>query len=312
MFISFIRIPSWSSNITSSAYNGIAATSFASGNGSMENPYEIKTPNELAYFKNILESNDANLYLDKYYIITNDLDFGNYSLSINNSLAFAGHIDGLGHKIFNFNLENSLFNTLKDTYISNINFSNANLNVTGTGAFLTKNASNINVSLLAISMDITGTTDSKIASLVYSDTNSNYEKIILNSNFKSSDTDNKIIAYDLNNTKINYILSKEDIYDDYSTNNTSTIDNSYKYKIAGSKITNYDSSILENFSTTDLITNITKDNITFVNKNTLISPIALSPTENLSFTPNTSGIIDNTVYINDLEADWNYYESKTL
>lgn len=308
----FIRIPSWSSNITSSAYNGIAATSFASGNGSMENPYEIKTPNELAYFKNILESNDANLYLDKYYIITNDLDFGNYSLSINNSLAFAGHIDGLGHKIFNFNLENSLFNTLKDTYISNINFSNANLNVTGTGAFLTKNASNINVSLLAISMDITGTTDSKIASLVYSDTNSNYEKIILNSNFKSSDTDNKIIAYDLNNTKINYILSKEDIYDDYSTNNTSTIDNSYKYKIAGSKITNYDSSILENFSTTDLITNITKDNITFVNKNTLISPIALSPTENLSFTPNTSGIIDNTVYINDLEADWNYYESKNF
>ena len=53
----FIRIPSWSSNITSSAYNGIAATSFASGNGSMENPYEINTPNELAYFKNILESN---------------------------------------------------------------------------------------------------------------------------------------------------------------------------------------------------------------------------------------------------------------
>ena len=308
----FIRIPSWSSNITSSAYNGIAATSFASGNGSMENPYEIKTPNELAYFKNILESNDANLYLDKYYIITNDLDFGNYSLSINNSLAFAGHIDGLGHKIFNFNLENSLFNTLKDTYISNINFSNANLNVTGTGAFLTKNASNINVSLLAISMDITGTTNSKIASLVYSDTNSNYEKIILNSNFKSNDTDNKIIAYDLNNTKINYILSKEDIYDDYSTNNTSTIDNSYKYKISGSKITNYDSSILENFSTTDLMTNITKDNITFVNKNTLISPTALSPTENLSFTPNTSGIIDNTVYVNDLEADWNYYESKNF
>lgn len=308
----FIRIPSWSSNITSSAYNGIAATSFASGNGSMENPYEIKTPNELAYLKNILESNDANLYLDKYYIITNDLDFGNYSLSINNSLAFAGHIDGLGHKIFNFNLENSLFNTLKDTYISNINFSNANLNVTDTGAFLTKNASNINVSLLAISMDITGTTNSKIASLVYSDTNSNYEKIILNSNFKSNDTDNKIIAYDLNNTKINYILSKEDIYDDYSTNNTSTIDNSYKYKISGSKITNYDSSILENFSTTDLITNITKDNITFVNKNTLISPTALSPTENLSFTPNTSGIIDNTVYINDLEADWNYYESKNF
>ena len=48
------------------------------------------------------------------------------------------------------------------------------------------------------------------------------------------------------------------------------------------------------------------------NKNTLISPTALSPTENLSFTPNTSGIIDNTVYINDLEADWNYYESKKL
>lgn len=307
----FIRIPSWSSNITSSAYNGIAATSFASGNGSMENPYEIKTPNELAYFKNILESNDANLYLDKYYVITNDLDFGNYLLSINNKEAFTGSLDGRGHKISNFKLEESLFNDLNTAKISNLNFAKASLNVSNTGAFLAKNANTIEVSLLAISMDATGSKNSKIASLVYKDSNSSYEKIILNTNFKSSDTDNKTIAYDIENTKINYLLSKEDIYDDYNTNTNTQINNTYKYRITGNKIT-YDNNVLENFEDDDLIVSINKDQVSFVSKNELVNPVALSPTENLSFTPNTSGIIDNTVYVNDLEADWNYYESKNF
>lgn len=307
----FIRIPSWSSNITSSAYNGIAATSFASGNGSMENPYEIKTPNELAYFKNILESNDANLYLDKYYVITNDLDFGNYLLSINNKEAFTGCLDGRGHKISNFKLEESLFNDLNTAKISNLNFAKASLNVSNTGAFLAKNANTIEVSLLAISMDATGSKNSKIASLVYKDSNSSYEKIILNTNFKSSDTDNKTIAYDIENTKINYLLSKEDIYDDYNTNTNTQINNTYKYRITGNKIT-YDDNVLENFEDDDLIVSINKDQVSFVSKNELVNPVALSPKENLTFSPENSGISGNTVYVNDLEADWNYYEAKNF
>lgn len=307
----FIRIPSWSSNITSSAYNGIAATSFASGNGSMENPYEIKTPNELAYFKNILESNDANLYLDKYYVITNDLDFGNYLLSINNKEAFTGSLDGRGHKISNFKLEESLFNDLNTAKISNLNFAKSSLNVSNTGAFLAKNANTIEVSLLAISMDATGSKNSKIASLVYKDSNSSYEKIILNTNFKSSDTDNKTIAYDIENTKINYLLSKEDIYDDYNTNTNTQINNTYKYRITGNKIT-YDDNVLENFEDDDLIVSINKDQVSFVSKNELVNPVALSPKENLTFSPENSGISGNTVYVNDLEADWNYYESKNF
>lgn len=307
----FIRIPSWSSNITSSAYNGIAATSFASGNGSMENPYEIKTPNELAYFKNILESNDANLYLDKYYVITNDLDFGNYLLSINNKEAFTGSLDGRGHKISNFKLEESLFNDLNTAKISNLNFAKASLNVSNTGAFLAKNANTIEVSLLAISMDATGSKNSKIASLVYKDSNSSYEKIILNTNFKSSDTDNKTIAYDIENTKINYLLSKEDIYDDYNTNTNTQINNTYKYRITGNKIT-YDDNVLENFEDDDLIVSINKDQVSFVSKNELVNPVALSPKENLTFSPENSGISGNTVYVNDLEADWNYYEAKNF
>lgn len=307
----FIRIPSWSSNITSSAYNGIAATSFASGNGSMENPYEIKTPNELAYFKNVLESNDANLYLDKYYVITNDLDFGNYLLSINNKEAFTGSLDGRGHKISNFKLEESLFNDLNTAKISNLNFAKASLNVSNTGAFLAKNANTIEVSLLAISMDATGSKNSKIASLVYKDSNSSYEKIILNTNFKSSDTDNKTIAYDIENTKINYLLSKEDIYDDYNTNTNTQINNTYKYRITGNKIT-YDDNVLENFEDDDLIVSINKDQVSFVSKNELVNPVALSPKENLTFSPENSGISGNTVYVNDLEADWNYYEAKNF
>ena len=306
----FIRIPSWSSNLSSSAYNGVISTSFSQGNGSMENPYEISTPGELDYFKSVLEGEDANLYLDKYYVITNDLDFGNYPLSINNTNAFTGQIDGQGHKIININLENSLFNTLQDASILNLNFSNVNLNVNETGAFLAQEANNITVSLLAISMDVTGNTDSKIASLVFEDNGSSYEKIVLNTSFESSDSDNKIIAYNLNNTKINYLLSKEDIYADYETNNESSIDNSYKYKISGGKIVDYDTSILDNFATDTLMVSINKENISFVSKDTLITTTDLSPTETLTFTLNESGISDNTVYINDLEADWNYYESK--
>ena len=307
----FIRIPTWSETTSSSAYDGVVATSFSSGNGSQENPYQITTPNELAYFQKVLESSDANLYLDKYYVITNDLDFGNYLLSINNKEAFTGSLDGRGHKISNFKLEESLFNDLNTAKIANLNFAGASLNVSNTGAFLAKNANTIEVSLLAISMDATGSKDSKIASLVYKDFNSSYEKIILNTNFKSSDTDNKTIAYDMENTKINYLLSKEDIYDDYNTNTNTQIDNTYKYRITGSKIT-YDDNVLENFENDDLIVRINKDKVSFVNKNELVNPIALSPKENLTFNPENSGISGDTVYVNDLEADWNYYEAKNF
>ena len=61
-------------------WDGVSiATSFSSGNGTIDNPYLISNGSEFIYFKNLIEGNDANLYKDKYYKLSNDIDFDNHS-----------------------------------------------------------------------------------------------------------------------------------------------------------------------------------------------------------------------------------------
>ena len=75
-----IFIPSWSSKVSSSAWDGVVATSFSSGNGTEENPYQISSAGEFAYFKELLQSEDATLYSTKEYVITNSFNYGGYDI----------------------------------------------------------------------------------------------------------------------------------------------------------------------------------------------------------------------------------------
>ena len=81
------------------------ASSFAGGNGNTStNPYEISTPEQLAYLAYLINSSSTsvyNEYKDKYYRITASLDMSaHYWTPIGNSLsrAFSGHINSRSYQ----------------------------------------------------------------------------------------------------------------------------------------------------------------------------------------------------------------------
>ena len=101
-------------------WDGVSvATQFESGNGTLENPYIIKTPEEFVYFKALIEGDSFQAYQDKYYALDNDLNFGNNSFSSigvittieegnNQEKIFKGHLDGRGHSIYNLKIDSEV------------------------------------------------------------------------------------------------------------------------------------------------------------------------------------------------------------
>jgi hypothetical protein len=77
------------------------ATSFAGGDGSAGNPYQISTPAELAYLSQSV--NGANTYAATYFILTSDLDLNSKSWTPigNSTTSFKGTFDGNSHLISN-------------------------------------------------------------------------------------------------------------------------------------------------------------------------------------------------------------------
>ena len=64
------------------AWDGVSiAGSFAGGNGTVENPYLISSPEEFAYFKKVIENDKNSAYRDKYYVLTADINMGDKPIS---------------------------------------------------------------------------------------------------------------------------------------------------------------------------------------------------------------------------------------
>ena len=82
-------------------WDGSIASKYNSGDGTEENPYQISSAGEFAYFKELLQSEDATLYSTKEYVITNSFNYGGYDISINNDIAFTGTVNGKGNIISN-------------------------------------------------------------------------------------------------------------------------------------------------------------------------------------------------------------------
>lgn len=97
------------------------AESFAGGDGTKENPYQISNAAEWYYFAYVMDSSNikpedeeyAVIFRDKYYVITNDIvindvsDFENWSTKAPKYdwkpiHSFEGHLDGQGHTITGF------------------------------------------------------------------------------------------------------------------------------------------------------------------------------------------------------------------
>lgn len=132
------------------AWDGKTATQPAVGDGSEENPYQISTGAELAWFGNYVNkaSSTDTSYREACAILTNDINLNNqnwYDFRIGKSYNYVGQFDGQGHTIYNLyiNSDNAysqggLFRFIGlssiNATVKNINFANANIvsNYTGT------------------------------------------------------------------------------------------------------------------------------------------------------------------------------------
>lgn len=120
-------------------WDGVSiASSFSSGNGSLDNPYVISTSSEFMYFKSLIDGDNSSAYRDKYYVLNNNLDFDNHSISgigsITDDCIFMGNFDGNGYTISNILIDKGvtydnvlyygLFTKTKNAYINNLNINN--------------------------------------------------------------------------------------------------------------------------------------------------------------------------------------------
>lgn len=240
------------------------STSFSAGNGSEENPYQIRNGADLSYFKSLIESNDNNIYKDKYYVLGKNIDMGNNSfttIGVDNKY-FSGHFDGNGYTIINLKING--FNTIENTdyyglfsktdnaTIKNINFYNFNL-TTNTSSNNTVVASLVgdatktevsNISFQNSSFDFTNiSTTNNIGGVISKlNTDSTIKNVSSSITVTSSNTFsigtvvyeinssiNNAITNVLTNIKYNSLLVNNNSFYIVNSNNTST-SNLYEYQ----------------------------------------------------------------------------------
>jgi hypothetical protein len=97
------------------AWDGTIAESFSDGSGTEEDPYLISTGSELAYLASEINGSNANIYYNKYYRLTDNIDLGGKEWNpigcyrygngdFANNRAFCGHFDGDGYTVSNFKI----------------------------------------------------------------------------------------------------------------------------------------------------------------------------------------------------------------
>lgn len=292
IILSWSFINSFSETTSSSAWDGVVSKSFASGTGTVNNPYVISNAGEYAYFKSMLESEDAYIYLNKNYSITNSFNYGEYNLSINNTLPFTGTINGNGNTISNGVITNSLFNSLNGASISNIAFDIDYFLNNETGGVVSNGSINSNFELIVLNGNITLNDNSNFGGFTYSSSNSNYNRIILNYNIDGTNVSAFIDTSD--NDTLNNILVKDDDYV------TTDLELNY-YDIKNSNID------LSNYSNNKYNVSILKNKfILSQNGSSSFNGPKRTISANDTISEHESGVSGTTVYVNDLISDYNY------
>ena len=314
---------SFSESVTDNSWDGVVARSFASGTGTEANPYVISNAGEYAYFKQLLESSDANAYVDKNYVISQGFNFGEHNISIDNNIPFSGTIDGKGNLIYNASIVNGLFNIVESASIKNINFDEINYSLNNeTGALFANEMSDseINMVLFSSNVIISEIDNYLFGGFVFNSENNKYDNIIINSKISGNVNETyKFIYESVNDEGSNILINKDDyklsnsnidfninsfefINDTISLINIENIDNytndDYKLTILNDKF------VIEKIETIleDNNVNNDEDSTDVINKVPAKRNVVASDT----ITEHASGSDGNTLYINDLISDYNY------
>lgn len=309
--------------IIESVWSGEIATSFNAGNGTKENPYQITNGEQLAYFKYVIE-NENYLYKDKYYILVNNINLGNLVFAPigTKESYFSGTIDGQGYTISNAkinqyvdidnNYYSGLFTKIDNATIKNINLNNLiiSLDEKKNSYISIISAQAANSTLKNISLK-----DSKI--------------LIDNQSSKENVNIGGLIATASKNNLENIYLDIET--NSKTENNGSVIGSNDNNKVSNiivdSNIEKYSNAELNSktiFKKDELKTDLTKDLNKDLNEDYywindsgvyyLYKKLDLLFEEeidikdiNATITTHASGVENGIVYVNDLDADRNYY-----
>jgi len=314
-------ISSFSASLDSSAWDGVVANKFASGTGTINNPYVISNASEFAYFKSLLEGEDGNYYADKNYLITASFNYGDHNINIDNDIPFSGVIDGNFNTISNAKLDTSLFSSLDGAIIKNIALKNIQYNLEKEeGAILATDANDSNISSIIITGTITTASDTVFGGLVYLSTETEFNNIILDYNVESSSENVYKFAYEIeDSTGSNILVNNDEIV--VSTSETDIeigafeLVNGQIIFLTATNLEDYNMIVIDNEfcfvneedGSIDNVSN-NSDNDT---SNGVVSGNkvpAKAATRGTQFSTHVTGLDGTTLYINDLDADYNYLQ----
>ena len=308
ILLSWTFINSFSETTESSAWDGVVAREFTSGNGTVENPYVISSASEYGYFKELLEGDDAFLYADRYYVIRSGFNYGEYDITINNEIPFTGTINGEGNTIYNAVVSNSLFNALDGANIINIRYSDLDIVVNTECGVMANSITNSDLSLIVLEGTITyedNLSDILVSGISSNISDSNLANIVIN--FDATDIDYLSIGSEITDSEINNIFVNGGYY---SIPCEVDITNIYKFDISNGNIV-LDTNDLDNFSI-DQYKIILDNNSFIIVANVLEDELNGSKGGNrsASISLHTSGIdaSNHAIYINDLTSDNYYYQ----
>lgn len=338
---------------TNYAWDGVSvASTFSSGNGSEDNPYIIRTPEEFVYFKSLIEGEQYSSYYDKFYVLDSDLDFGGNSISAigleveEDNRYFRGSFDGQGHTVQNLNINQyqeidnvyfyGLFSKTMNAIIQNVNFDGLSIVpeetdkpvsiglLVGDSVVLDEEGSSStigNISIQSFTLDMRGLTSLEVqANLLMNSIGKDVsvsniyvkgmifdslEREVSFSNLFDGEVSNilydldynHLIAPSLDEVSPLYVVFDQTVYFSDEEVSHEDICSSFNQFIDGKYYWNYEEGLF-------IISIYEAPSIEILDINKSFSFSILRSTD---IALHDSGIDGDTVYINDLDSDYNYY-----
>lgn len=310
-------------------WDGTSVSSdFSGGNGTINNPYLIKTGNDFAYFQKVMEEY-PDIYNSAYYTLVSDINLGQHEISPISE--FKGVFDGNGYSIMSFNLKNNyvdnkenyygLFTSLENATIKNLNINDVKLisNPSDTLTYLgvlSGKISNSNVWNISIfNVESTGTFNDnkfKVGFIAGSILNNNTFKNIAIINALPTGFSTISQSSLSNNTYENiFVLEGQEnklISIDQTINNANiyTISDQMEIKYNGLAVEKENFLNIWNENLTDDYSYVlTDNNLKLTNVSSSKNKFFSNFEQKIEIEDTTSN--NDTVYVNDLLKDWNEY-----
>ena len=310
-----VIVPSFSQNNSSTIWDGTIADSFEDGTGAYNDPYIISNGGEFAYFLSLLNGDNNLEYFNKYYELVNNINFNNLVLpSSSADKKFSGNLNGNGFTLSNITITSgytvedktsyNLFSSIENATIKYLNIESVNFNVSNGYASLFGSSYNSIISNISVkNFKVNG---EGISSVFYIDDLGSNE--LFNINLSSISGNNmRQLIYNYQDASVSNII--------YNTNSieliNGNVDSAYYYTVSDGNIT------FEDISVNDILNSLNNNNdLEWYIVNNEFKIKNLSMLNNISsynmdadITEHDSGIEGTTLYINDLERDYNYYKS---